>query len=856
MDYSISSHDCEVAPTRVITAADYARLNREAEERSRPFREAAKVYACRGWRIFQVRSLDFKTITNAVTGTTRIVSCSCGNTCGSPGKHPQYRGWQERASSDLELASRWSSTRNIGIRTGEVSGIFVVDLDGRGGIDDLEVLKTELNFEIPPTPIARSGSGTGMHLFFKWPVEGEVCGWAKIKGTKIDTRGTGGFVVAAPSIHKSGNRYEWLSGFDLEVAECPPPLLAWILEEGPKGKASKVVPFELPSEIAGDYEPLTEQLERRLVAYLGTMPESVESDNGSARLMAAARVVVWGFNLGPLVGFEMLKKHFNPRCQPEWSDREILHKAEDANGVSEKYPHARGHLLGDEVKGSDDKTTLDAPNRPKDEPNNPPVEKPNFLTNFTTQGEGKAVSVEGFAAPLIHENLLRQTTRWPMRVGGALFAATRDDANQTWKPLWLTKPVNLFSWLQSQYPTNRRNAVTWSEGTGCLTKGEFHAYLQQNAAECQEVEAFPHYPPIPGHLYLCNPVQPGDGSYLERLLDFFCPLAPHDRELIRAWFLTLFWGGECGSRPMFLFTGDDAELEAGRGIGKSQLAYLAGELCGGTTTVGDKSDWADIVKRIPTPTDYISPRILLLDNLKTLRFSWADLEGQVTSPFFNGHRMYVGDARKANTLTVAITLNGVALSKDLAQRSVIVKLARPTYSGTWEAEVTGFIRSNRWQIISDIIAALMAPPRAPISNPSRWGAWCDGVLSRCHDGNAVLETLRYRSDEADDDRGTAGHIREALEAAIRGQTPTIDPATAKVWISSNDLLDILRPVIDVNNTTRMAKELVQVSSRDLPELKKADALHGRERKAGYFWTGQDCEKGAIPITLRRRESRF
>ena len=75
-----------------------------------------------------------------------------------------------------------------------------------------------------------------------------------------------------------------------------------------------------------------------------------------------------------------------------------------------------------------------------------------------------------------------------------------------------------------------------------------------------------------------------------------------------------------------------------------------------------------------------------------------------------GHRLYVGEATRPNTLTWFITLNGASLSTDMAQRAVIIKLDKPKRSGVWSDETRQFIAEHRDHIIADIVGALRAAP--------------------------------------------------------------------------------------------------------------------------------------------------
>jgi putative DNA primase/helicase len=86
--------------------------------------EAAITYAQRsGWRVFPIHW--------PVDGT-----CSCKNPdCQSPAKHPLTPNGFKDATTNPKIISEWWTkwpSANIGIATGAVSGIVVVDIDNRG----------------------------------------------------------------------------------------------------------------------------------------------------------------------------------------------------------------------------------------------------------------------------------------------------------------------------------------------------------------------------------------------------------------------------------------------------------------------------------------------------------------------------------------------------------------------------------------------------------------------------------------------------------------------------------------------------------------------------------------------------
>jgi hypothetical protein len=140
------------------------------------------------------------------------------------GKVPMIR-WQDyqtalpEESEVLEWWTRWPDA-NVGIVTGNISGITVVDVDSEAGLQALKKL-------IPPlmlTPTAKTQKG-GRHLYFKY-VPGLSNRVRAIEG--VDVRSEGGFVVAPPSEGERGI-YEWVDGMSLgqvDLEEMPEALVA------------------------------------------------------------------------------------------------------------------------------------------------------------------------------------------------------------------------------------------------------------------------------------------------------------------------------------------------------------------------------------------------------------------------------------------------------------------------------------------------------------------------------------------------------------------------------------------------------------------------------------------------------
>jgi len=140
------------------------------------------------------------------------------------GKVPMIR-WQDYQSSlpeeseVLEWWTRWPDA-NVGIVTGKISGITVVDVDTEAGLEALKKYIPQLLL----TPTAKTQKG-GRHLYFKY-VPGLSNRVRAIEG--VDVRNDGGFVVAPPSEGERGS-YEWVDGSGLgqvDLEEMPEALAA------------------------------------------------------------------------------------------------------------------------------------------------------------------------------------------------------------------------------------------------------------------------------------------------------------------------------------------------------------------------------------------------------------------------------------------------------------------------------------------------------------------------------------------------------------------------------------------------------------------------------------------------------
>jgi putative DNA primase/helicase len=143
--------------------------------------------AAQGWRVLPLH--------RAENGNC---ACARGEACPHPGKHPRTRHGVKNATTNRKRIRAWWEKwpkANVGIATGRLSGIFVLDVDGKVGEASLEELQHR-HGRHPKTVTVKTGKGR--HLYFR-------CDGARVKnsagrlGKGIDVRGEGGY-SSAPEV--------------------------------------------------------------------------------------------------------------------------------------------------------------------------------------------------------------------------------------------------------------------------------------------------------------------------------------------------------------------------------------------------------------------------------------------------------------------------------------------------------------------------------------------------------------------------------------------------------------------------------------------------------------------------------
>ncbi len=264
---------------------------------------AALGYARRGWLVFPLHSMVNR-------------RCSCGrDECPSPAKHPRtVHGLKDATTDETTIRDWWedSTPANIGVCTGRCSGIVVLDIDPRHGGDESLWALEDRHGKLPDTVESITGGG-GRHIFFAHPGETHrirnATALAGMPG--LDVRGDGGYVVAPPSLHISGERYEWEASSELgEVPMAPIP--AWLLKLLGQTKSGRGQPQQLDDRRAWIAHGVSE----------GNRNDSVASLTG---LLLRHRV-------DPIVALHLVAAWNEARCRPPLSEAELFRTVDSIAG--------------------------------------------------------------------------------------------------------------------------------------------------------------------------------------------------------------------------------------------------------------------------------------------------------------------------------------------------------------------------------------------------------------------------------------------------------------------------------------------------------------------------------------------
>ena len=216
---------------------------------------------------------------------------------------------------------------NIGLAC---EGLIVIDCDPGNDWPGAQRLQAEAQCPMQCTPRG------GRHFLFRRPEDKLWINSQSRLAHKIDTRTDGGYIVAAPS-HTIDCPDEKTVEGDYVLQSPLPPIDEvpyppdWLIAELDAKFAPKWARLPPPSAPVPASET---DVVARAIAYLAACPAAVSGQSGHNQTFAVTQALLNGFCLEPETALRLLRDHYNPRCEPPWSEKELQHKVDSA----EKHP--------------------------------------------------------------------------------------------------------------------------------------------------------------------------------------------------------------------------------------------------------------------------------------------------------------------------------------------------------------------------------------------------------------------------------------------------------------------------------------------------------------------------------------
>jgi hypothetical protein len=239
----------------------------------------------------------------------------CVFPCTPRGKTPAVAGGCNAATTDEETIARWWQLlpdANIAIATGTPSNIFALDVDGVDAEAELRRLEAQ-HGALPPT--VEVITARGRHVYFRMP-DAPIRNSAGKLGPGLDIRATGGYVLAPPSIHPTGRRYEW----SVDCASAIAPAPAWLLDiiAAPANGSGKSAtpPSEWRDLVKGVSEGARDCSLTKLTGYLLRR------------------------HVDPFVALELIRTFNATRCTPPLPDKDIERIVSSVAGLELKRRQA------------------------------------------------------------------------------------------------------------------------------------------------------------------------------------------------------------------------------------------------------------------------------------------------------------------------------------------------------------------------------------------------------------------------------------------------------------------------------------------------------------------------------------
>jgi len=150
----------------------------------------------------------------------------------------KWEPYQKEKASKEQIIEWWKKfpAANIGIVTGKISDLAVIDIDTDEGKEAIHDYVSDSIL----TPTVETPKG-GQHLYFRCPDDKLTNNARLIPG--CDLRANGGYVVAPPSVNGNGKQYKWIVNLERSIAPLPDAYLKHIYNNNIYSSKENVTDF-------------------------------------------------------------------------------------------------------------------------------------------------------------------------------------------------------------------------------------------------------------------------------------------------------------------------------------------------------------------------------------------------------------------------------------------------------------------------------------------------------------------------------------------------------------------------------------------------------------------------------------
>jgi len=452
----------------------------------------------------------------------------------------------------------------------------------------------------------------------------------------------------------------------------------------------------------------------------------------------------------------------------------------------------------------------------------------------------------------LRENLFDRFMGFPRRVSDSLF----DHDKETGKINIFLDSVELFAWIQEK----SGKPVCWARGNKMVTRDEFFATLKKNTIEYNGIASVPTFP-IRDDLYYTYGTLPQpdkENAHLETFLNFFNPADEASKLMLRAFVASPLYYKSKADCPLWVIDSDTAQ-----GSGKTKLVEAVARLYGSNSADEGEPFWVNVesIKNEQSAEKiwkrFLSnsgrrKKIVLIDNV-TGFLKAPSLATLVTQGSISGLAPYSrGEDTRPNDLTYVITSNSASFDRDLAARSIFIKVNRKENPDPlWAEKVFKYINDYRLNILSEIVGILRNVKIKDPKTYTRFKMWELDVMAPMigneeQRAKAMEENIEMQKN-CDYDQENAEEIRKFFSAKIGGKYGKDAPVFIPNPFIKNWFLEALP---DENIRKNIIPKIIKnwAGAGLLPELDISKTIINGTR--GFGWNTKNIQYGgfkSVPI---------